>query len=198
MTQKKSGQSFVIILLIIVILLLLCICCSIFFFIFFGSSDRLPDELQNEFDRQDWSWVEDSYTRTPVPPEVEPTIEPLNPPPPQVVETPTNQAEDAIIVDPDASKDFTALETVYQHIMNNLHEQYGDSVQIGSPVKSSGKIEITFTADGTNYTYWIVEKENTGSYAEVVVGPPNAGGILYKLESTGAVWAITEEIDEGI
>lgn len=91
----------------------------------------------------------------------------------------------------------TPIEYVSDYIIRDLENQYTDFT-LDDEIATEEKIEITFTYENQTQTLWIIKSTETDNSAEVIVGYPNAGGILYRLEKNNGSWELAEIIDEGL
>ena len=90
----------------------------------------------------------------------------------------------------------TPAQVVYFYVLDPLFSS-GRVSNVGSPEITGERVSIDFVLEGEKKTLWFVERSRDGDGAEVVVGPPNAGGDLFRLRRIDGKWAIAgiEEAD---
>ena len=83
-------------------------------------------------------------------------------------------------------------QVAYVHFLDEVHNRLKGRLSVGSPTITPGRIEISLTRDGRRETLVVIEKENDGRAATVLVGPKDAGAIRsYTLTRNGQGWQIT-------
>ena len=90
----------------------------------------------------------------------------------------------------------TPAAVTYYYVVDSLFHS-GRISNVGSPEITDRRVAIDFVLEGEKQVLWFVEKSREGDEAVVVVGPPNAGGDLFRLQRIDGKWAITgiEESD---
>lgn len=110
--------------------------------------------------------------------------------------SPSPAAGTVILMDPVGAFDEPAVEppvqVAYVHFLDEVHNRLKGRLNVGSPITTQKRIEISLTTDGRRETLVVLEKENDGRTATVVVGPKDAGAIRsYTLDRSGQGWQIS-------
>lgn len=69
------------------------------------------------------------------------------------------------------------VEVAYIHFLDEVHRRLGGQLQMGSPVQTPTRIEVSVTVDGKPEFLVVIEKANNGREATVLVGPKDAGAV---------------------
>ncbi len=113
------------------------------------------------------------------------------PPPSDFPKVPEGGSEFPAFLSDDLYESYsTPAQVSYFYVVDPLFSG-GRVSNVGSPDISGKKVSIDFVMDGVKQTLWFVEVVQEGDLAEVVVGPPNAGGDLIRLKRIDGRWAIT-------
>lgn len=110
--------------------------------------------------------------------------------------SPPPAADTVILTDPVGAFDEPSSgppeQVAYVHFLDEVHNRLKGRLSVGSPTITPGRIEISLTTDGRRETLVVIEKENDGRAATVLVGPKDAGAIRsYTLTRNGQGWQIT-------
>jgi hypothetical protein len=83
------------------------------------------------------------------------------------------------------------VEVAYIHFLDEAHRRLGGQLQVGSPVQTPARIEVSVTADGKPESLVVIEKANSGHQAKILVGPKDAGAVRsYSLSLGPNGWTI--------
>ncbi|MBL9146988.1 MAG: zinc ribbon domain-containing protein [Verrucomicrobiaceae bacterium] len=83
------------------------------------------------------------------------------------------------------------VEVAYIHFLDEAHRRLGGQLQVGSPVQTSKRIEVSVTTKGKTERLVVIEKSNDGRNATILVGPKDAGAVRsYGLERAPDGWTI--------
>jgi hypothetical protein len=88
-------------------------------------------------------------------------------------------------------------EFVYEYLKNDLASQYDDFTTSFFTIEDN-TIEAEFIMDGEFLTLWIITSTQDENSAKVLVGPPNAGAVVYNLTRINGLWEVSEILDEGL
>ncbi|WP_242471073.1 hypothetical protein [Thiocystis violacea] len=69
------------------------------------------------------------------------------------------------------------VEVAYIHFLDETHRRLGGKLHVGSPTSTPSRVEVQITVNGKAETLVVVEQNNNGRAATVILGPKDAGAV---------------------